>query len=80
MPDASVDDAARLSLEARLTAVAHHLPLAAYHAEQDVEHVHRLRVSTRTRGRRVRTLSRLVAAEAGPLGQQAAQKNSPRGR
>jgi CHAD domain-containing protein len=46
-PDASVADAVRLSLEARLTAVAHHLPLAAYHAEQDVEHVHRLRVSTR---------------------------------
>jgi CHAD domain-containing protein len=46
-PSASVDAAARVSLEARLTAVAHHLPLAAYHTEQDSEHVHRLRVSTR---------------------------------
>jgi CHAD domain-containing protein len=46
-PDASVIDAARRSLSARLTAVAHWLPLAAYHATQDVEHVHRLRVSTR---------------------------------
>ena len=46
-PDGSVVDAARLSLAARLTAVAHWLPLAAYHAAQDVEHVHRLRVSTR---------------------------------
>jgi CHAD domain-containing protein len=49
-PDASVTDAARLSLAARLTAMAHHLPLAAYHAEQDAEHVHRLRVSTRRAG------------------------------
>jgi CHAD domain-containing protein len=46
-PDAGVAHAARLSLAARLTAVAHWLPLAAYHAEQDIEHVHRLRVSTR---------------------------------
>jgi CHAD domain-containing protein len=46
-PEGSVVDAARASLAARLTAVAHWLPLAAYHADQDVEHVHRLRVSTR---------------------------------
>src|SRR5215470_7965644 len=46
-PDGSVVDAARVSLSARLTAVAHWLPLAAYHADQDIEHVHRLRVSTR---------------------------------
>jgi CHAD domain-containing protein len=46
-PAGSVADAARRSLEARLTAVAHALPLAAYLAEHDVEHVHRLRVSTR---------------------------------
>jgi CHAD domain-containing protein len=49
-PSASVEDAVRVSLEARLTAVAHHLPLAAYHADQDSEHVHRLRVSTRRAG------------------------------
>jgi CHAD domain-containing protein len=49
-PDASVCDAARRSLEARLMAVVHFLPLAAYHADQDSEHVHRLRVSTRRAG------------------------------
>jgi len=46
-PDDSVDEAARRSLQARLNAVIHYLPLAAYHAEQNIEHVHRLRVSTR---------------------------------
>ena len=46
-PDGSVEDAARRSLEARLTTVNHWLPLAAYLADQDPEHVHRLRVSTR---------------------------------
>jgi CHAD domain-containing protein len=46
-PDGSVCDAARVSLEARLMTVLHHLPLAAYHSAQDTEHVHRLRVSTR---------------------------------
>jgi CHAD domain-containing protein len=45
--DGFVHDAARRSLEARLTAVIHALPLAAYLADHDVEHVHRLRVSTR---------------------------------
>jgi CHAD domain-containing protein len=45
--DASIVEAARLSLASRLTAVAHWLPLAAYHADQDSEHVHKLRVSTR---------------------------------
>ncbi|MCI0332031.1 MAG: CHAD domain-containing protein [Planctomycetes bacterium] len=45
--DDSVANAARRSLEARLTAVARALPLAAHLAEHDVEHVHRLRVSTR---------------------------------
>jgi CHAD domain-containing protein len=45
--DGSVEDAARRSLEARLTTVNHWLPLAAYLSDQDAEHVHRLRVSTR---------------------------------
>jgi CHAD domain-containing protein len=45
--DCSVEDAARRSLDARLRTVIHFLPLAAYLAGQDVEHVHRLRVSTR---------------------------------
>lgn len=46
-PDSSVEEAARRALEARLSAVNHWLPLAAYLSEQDVEHVHRLRVTTR---------------------------------
>ncbi|MEX0610759.1 MAG: CHAD domain-containing protein [Pirellulales bacterium] len=45
--DGSVEDAARRSLEARLTAANHWLPLAAHLAGQDAEHVHRLRVGTR---------------------------------
>jgi CHAD domain-containing protein len=45
--DCSVEDAARRSLDARLGAVVHWLPLAAHLAEHDIEHVHRLRVSTR---------------------------------
>jgi len=45
--ETSVEEAARRSLEARLTTVAHFLPLAAHLAEHDVEHVHRLRVATR---------------------------------
>jgi CHAD domain-containing protein len=45
--EGTVDAAARRSLEARLTAVIHALPLAAYLAEHDIEHVHRLRVSAR---------------------------------
>lgn len=45
--DGGVGDAARRSLEARLTAVARALPLAAHLAHHDIEHVHRLRVATR---------------------------------
>jgi CHAD domain-containing protein len=43
----TVEDAARRSLQARLTSVIHALPLAAHLADHDVEHVHRLRVATR---------------------------------
>ncbi len=46
-PTSSVDDAARRSLEPRLAQVMHLLPMAAYLAEHDIEHVHRLRVATR---------------------------------
>jgi CHAD domain-containing protein len=45
--DADVAEAARISLGERLTAVAYWLPAAAYAADEDLEHVHRLRVSTR---------------------------------
>jgi CHAD domain-containing protein len=46
-PQNSVSEAARLSLDARLSAVTYWLPLAAAYAHQDVEFVHHLRVSTR---------------------------------
>jgi CHAD domain-containing protein len=42
-----VDDAARTVVRARLEAVEQMLPLAAERWEEDVEHVHQLRVSTR---------------------------------
>jgi CHAD domain-containing protein len=45
--DADVAEAARIALGDRLAAVAYWLPAAAYSADQDIEHVHRLRVSTR---------------------------------
>lgn len=43
----SVGMAARISLESRLAAVQSALPLAAKHSDEDIEHVHRLRVSAR---------------------------------
>jgi CHAD domain-containing protein len=46
-PEGGVREAARLSLEVRFGAVSRFLPLAAEHAHEDVEHVHRLRVATR---------------------------------
>jgi CHAD domain-containing protein len=42
--------AARQVLEVRLRNVADRLPLALFHAEEDSEHVHQLRVSTRRAG------------------------------
>lgn len=53
-PDTMVVDAARRSLEPRLAVVAHALPLAAYLADHDIEHVHRLRVATRRAGAAVK--------------------------
>lgn len=46
-PDEPVTDTARRALKLRLEAVESYLPLAAYQAECDVEHVHQLRVATR---------------------------------
>ena len=45
--DDSTREAAQHSLRARLSAVKGYLPLAAHRAEEDVEHVHQLRVCTR---------------------------------
>jgi CHAD domain-containing protein len=46
-PEMPADEAARVVLAVRLSAVRHHLPLAAESAAEDVEHVHQLRVATR---------------------------------
>jgi CHAD domain-containing protein len=46
-PNADVADAARQALGDRLAAVVYWLPPAAYCDDLDIEHVHRLRVSTR---------------------------------
>ena len=45
--DDAVVEAARVSLHARLAAVAYYLPLAAERADEDIEYVHQLRVFTR---------------------------------
>ncbi len=45
--DDPVHDVAVRTIEARLAAVRHHLPLAAEKPDENVEHVHQLRVATR---------------------------------
>lgn len=45
--DDPVHQVAAHTLAVRLDAVRHHLPLAAEHAEENIEHVHQLRVATR---------------------------------
>jgi CHAD domain-containing protein len=50
VPDMRAEQAAAAVLSARLSAVAHHLPLAVEKATEDVEHVHQLRVATRRAG------------------------------
>lgn len=52
--------AAAQSLEARLLAVLHYLPLAAKHADDDTEHVHQLRVWTRRATATIRLYRDLV--------------------
>lgn len=46
-PDDSVHMVALRTLESRLADVEHYLPLAALSSQEDVEHVHQLRVATR---------------------------------
>jgi CHAD domain-containing protein len=60
-PHSMVEDAARRSLEPRLTSVVHLLPLAAHLAAHDIEHVHRLRVATRRAGAALRLYRDCVA-------------------
>jgi CHAD domain-containing protein len=45
--DMSVSEAARKALSVRLGVVRDRLPAAVFHAEDDIEHVHQLRVGTR---------------------------------
>src|SRR2546426_9281030 len=45
--DMPVSEAAQLALSRRLGAVRDRLPDAVFHADDDIEHVHQLRVSTR---------------------------------
>lgn len=45
--DDCISSAARITLEARLAAVAYYLPLAGLRSKEAIEHVHQLRVSTR---------------------------------
>jgi CHAD domain-containing protein len=55
-------------LDARLKAVCRSLPLAAEKSDEDVEHVHQLRISVRRAAEAVRVFSRLMEeAEVGPL-------------
>jgi CHAD domain-containing protein len=53
-PDDRVTDVAVRTLQARLAAIQHYLPLAAEKAEEDVEYVHQLRVWTRRAGAALR--------------------------
>src|SRR5207247_11251324 len=46
-PTTAVADAARRALDLRLGVLHHYLPLAVKHADEDLEHVHQLRVGTR---------------------------------
>jgi CHAD domain-containing protein len=56
-PTTSLADAARHVLTVRLDVVRHHLPLALRKADQDIEHVHQLRVGTRRAGAALRIFS-----------------------
>ena len=47
VPDDSLRDAAKCSLQVRLLAVQHYLPLAANRVDEDIGYVHQLRVFTR---------------------------------
>ncbi|HET6574521.1 MAG TPA: CHAD domain-containing protein [Fimbriiglobus sp.] len=59
-PEIPADEAARVVLSVRLSAVRHYLPLAAERASEDIEHVHQLRVATRRATAAVRTFRDLL--------------------
>ena len=59
-PDQPVCEVAGRVLDARLKAVCHALPLAAEKSDDDVEHVHQLRISVRRAVEAVRIFSGLI--------------------
>jgi hypothetical protein len=59
-PNQPLCEAASRVLNVRLKAVFRFLPLAAEKSEEDVEHVHRLRISVRRAMEAVRVFSRLI--------------------
>ena len=59
-PDQPVCEVAGRVLDARLKAVCHSLPLAAEKSDEDVEHVHQLRISVRRAVEAVRVFSGLI--------------------
>ena len=59
-PDRPVCEVAGRVLDARLKAVCHFLPLAAEKSDEDVEHVHQLRISVRRAVEAVRIFSGLI--------------------
>ncbi len=67
-PDQPVCEVASRVLDARLKAVCRTLPLAAEKSDEDVEHVHQLRISVRRAAEAVRVFSKLIdEAEANAL-------------
>ena len=67
-PDQPMCEVASRVLAARLKAVCHALPLAAEKSDEDVEHVHQLRISVRRAVEALRIFSGLIdEAEVDPL-------------
>jgi CHAD domain-containing protein len=62
-PTTPLADAARHVLTIRLDAVRHHLPPALQHADEDLEHVHQLRVATRRAGAALRIFAVCLPAK-----------------
>ncbi len=61
--DQPTADVARSILDARLKSVCHWLPLAAEQSDEDVEHVHQLRIAARRADEALRVFSALMPAE-----------------
>jgi CHAD domain-containing protein len=67
-PNQPVYEVAGRVLDARLKAVSHTLPLAAEKSDEDVEHVHRLRIAVRRAVEAVKVFSGMIDdAEMAPL-------------